>query len=593
MAVTLLWLACGCQITEQEDLLSVRRAEPGAISYIPTVTPSSSRTAPTKGDLINDNGDGDPVEFDTSSEFYVSAWDLAGASSSRTIPASGETGTFRKVRYFTTDLTPDGPDDDKVYRNGWNTVAPGNDSRIVEYMWLSESRTEAGVSVTHGIEKAFYAYANLPAGSSSPSVSVNGTTHLPTSMTLGYEEPSDVSAQTDILVAYYRGEGDTSGKPTGTASLQFLHPLASVRLVLGTVKGVNVFSINSVSLESVHSGGTLAMTPTGTGSGVTIGWTPYTGSGSKKSITQTVNLNVTSVTEPGTEIGEPFIVIPQDFTTSPARIAVNITADGRTFDIYRTLDPAHWTPEQLLSSATEWEAGTSYTYAFNYNGHEGIQLWENGPFWAPKNVGAVKPEDAGWYFSWGNVKGYVPVDVTNSPTDNCRWVEALNPSTELSGGFCSSSYGTQGPGASLDTDIPVDETYDAALAVNGTKWRIPTADELNGLCVNTDYNVTTRNGVLGIRFNGRGEYSDRFIFLPYCGTGSGKALRLDDGSYYCSSSECGPVSGFQGTSSLRLFYRDVPGGTDIVEAQMRENLRMNGCVIRPVENTAYVEDITE
>ena len=36
----------------------------------------------------------------------------------------------------------------------------------------------------------------------------------------------------------------------------------------------------------------------------------------------------------------------------------------------------------------------------------GVQLWENGPYWAECNVGATKPEEYGYYFWWGDTVGY-------------------------------------------------------------------------------------------------------------------------------------------------------------------------------------------
>ena len=32
----------------------------------------------------------------------------------------------------------------------------------------------------------------------------------------------------------------------------------------------------------------------------------------------------------------------------------------------------------------------------------GVQLWENGPYWAECNVGAARPEESGYYFWWGD-----------------------------------------------------------------------------------------------------------------------------------------------------------------------------------------------
>ena len=34
------------------------------------------------------------------------------------------------------------------------------------------------------------------------------------------------------------------------------------------------------------------------------------------------------------------------------------------------------------------------------NEHNGVQLWENGPYWATTNIGAERPEDYGYYFWW-------------------------------------------------------------------------------------------------------------------------------------------------------------------------------------------------
>ena len=35
-----------------------------------------------------------------------------------------------------------------------------------------------------------------------------------------------------------------------------------------------------------------------------------------------------------------------------------------------------------------------------------VQLWEGGPYWAAKNIGAEKSEDPGYYFWWGDTVGH-------------------------------------------------------------------------------------------------------------------------------------------------------------------------------------------
>lgn len=41
------------------------------------------------------------------------------------------------------------------------------------------------------------------------------------------------------------------------------------------------------------------------------------------------------------------------------------------------------------------------------NEMNGVQLWENGPFWATCNLGAERPQDSGRYFWWGDKCGSV------------------------------------------------------------------------------------------------------------------------------------------------------------------------------------------
>ena len=44
--------------------------------------------------------------------------------------------------------------------------------------------------------------------------------------------------------------------------------------------------------------------------------------------------------------------------------------------------------------------------ALTVDAFRGVQLWENGPYWATSNVGATKPEEYGYYFWWGDTAGY-------------------------------------------------------------------------------------------------------------------------------------------------------------------------------------------
>ena len=37
---------------------------------------------------------------------------------------------------------------------------------------------------------------------------------------------------------------------------------------------------------------------------------------------------------------------------------------------------------------------------------EGVQLWEDGPYWADRNIGADEPWEPGLHFWWGDTVGY-------------------------------------------------------------------------------------------------------------------------------------------------------------------------------------------
>ena len=63
-----------------------------------------------------------------------------------------------------------------------------------------------------------------------------------------------------------------------------------------------------------------------------------------------------------------------------------------------------WDAEKDLGKVPETELQASVVLTQTYP--RGVQLWENGPYWAETNIGAEKPEDYGYYFWWGDTKGY-------------------------------------------------------------------------------------------------------------------------------------------------------------------------------------------
>lgn len=170
----------------------------------------------------------------------------------------------------------------------------------------------------------------------------------------------------------------------------------------------------------------------------------------------------------------------------------------------------------------------------NLKPHGGVQLWENGPYWAECNVGATKPEEFGYYFWWGDTAGY------KRNASNDGWVSVRgNTGFSFSSGNCP-TYGKNN--FLLQSDGYIDATgnlvaaHDAATTHLGLPWRMPTDAEFSALIDNCTTTWTTRNGVFGRLVTGKGAYSSKSIFLPATGNGRGSGLKyLGSCGYFWSS----------------------------------------------------------
>ena len=170
----------------------------------------------------------------------------------------------------------------------------------------------------------------------------------------------------------------------------------------------------------------------------------------------------------------------------------------------------------------------------------GVQLWENGPYWAECNVGATKPEEYGYYFWWGDTVGYTreggTYDSSYPRYTGVTWVSSTG--TRMSSSpFSSSTCPTYNKSTStLQSQGYIDSTgnlvakYDAATAHLGAPWRMPTDAELSALISNCTTTWTTRNGVYGRLVTGKGAYASKSIFLPAAGRGLDSRLNFP-GSY--------------------------------------------------------------
>ena len=140
-----------------------------------------------------------------------------------------------------------------------------------------------------------------------------------------------------------------------------------------------------------------------------------------------------------------------------------------------------------------------------------VQLWEGGPYWADRNIGASAPEDNGLYFWWGDTKGHRPSGTAfsfNFGSDNSAIYTYGKSVSELQSAGWVTSDGVLAP------------RRDAAHVKWGGGWRMPTDQELSDLCYNKcDWTFTTLNGVKGHVVRGRGSYASNSIFLPWAGGG--------------------------------------------------------------------------
>ena len=171
-------------------------------------------------------------------------------------------------------------------------------------------------------------------------------------------------------------------------------------------------------------------------------------------------------------------------------------------------------------------------------GHKGIQLWDGGPYWAETNIGAEKPEDYGYYFWWGDTKGY--------KREGNAWVASDGSQSGFSfDKDTTSTYDKSIDALRSDGWITAEGVlapeHDAAHVQWGGEWRMPTRQELYDLSSKCDCKWTTKNKVYGYEVRGWGAYASECIFLPCAGRGRGTSL-YGSGSrgYYWSSV---PLSG--------------------------------------------------
>ncbi len=180
----------------------------------------------------------------------------------------------------------------------------------------------------------------------------------------------------------------------------------------------------------------------------------------------------------------------------------------------------------------------------------GVQLWENGPFWATCNLGAEKPYESGRYFWWGDVdgctweKGMVfGGDWINAKGKKHVFDDKHTPSGEarvpcpILGRVVNNILQFMAFKRIWMEDYKLTKKHDAAARLMGGAWQMPTAQHFLDLIAKCDWSWDQMEGVSGYKVAGRGQFSAASIFLPSSGWADEK--KLSDvgvcGRYWSSS----------------------------------------------------------
>ena len=184
-----------------------------------------------------------------------------------------------------------------------------------------------------------------------------------------------------------------------------------------------------------------------------------------------------------------------------------------------------------------------------FDEHPMVQLWEGGPYWADRNVGADEPWEYGYHFWWGDSVGYT--------WDGAQWVASDGSSSGFA--FATNTVPTFKVSTAkllsrgwITTNNVLAPEHDAAQTQWGRGWRMPTGQELSDLREQCDRTWTTTNGVQGYVVRGRGDFASASIFLPAAGWGNGAVWDRAETYGYLLSSD--PMT--DGTTrSYRIIFR--------------------------------------
>ena len=218
--------------------------------------------------------------------------------------------------------------------------------------------------------------------------------------------------------------------------------------------------------------------------------------------------------------------------------------------------------------------------------HEWVDLGlPSGTLWATCNIGAENPEDFGDYFAWGETIGFNAGKKTNYTWNTYRYCKGSE--TTMTKYCTDSSYGT------VDGKTELDPEDDAATVWWGSKWQMPSAEQMQEIDPSSGYTTkewAVLNGVVGLKITSKINWNS--IFIPSAGY-------IDDTGYHDINSSGTNRYSYCWTRSLSTdkssgAYRGLhaiisisagSSGSGIIQAPTGfygTRLRFHGLSVRPV-----------
>lgn len=193
--------------------------------------------------------------------------------------------------------------------------------------------------------------------------------------------------------------------------------------------------------------------------------------------------------------------------------------------------------------------------------------------WSDKNLGAEKPEDTGWFLSWGET-AEKPGDNKYYDWSTYIWYDSRdgNSKSKITKYKNQDDRYDTSRGTTPDYMKYLDYTDDAAYMSLHAGWRIPTDAEFEELIKDCTWEWTTRNGVNGYEVTGP---SGNSIFLPAAGGKIYDEHRNygENGFYWSNHTD-------SNTDAYHLNF-------DFIKSEVSSEVRIVGLPIRPVFYYVY------